>query len=276
MTNSIYTRRHPEDLIILSQPERMTFYNLAATCATCESPRVSIDDRTCVADLWASNEPITEKLASIFYEMKYPEYSEEVKKVQIFPVVYFVSQEERNSAKDIEELENKFYLSSALMVYPSSKSTDEFISIKGVPYHEAPVKINYNIILEQSLDGYVVPLKEIIAINLTSALNYNRGIRNMNHLNFDIEICLPESLLDEIRRDSNNKDEFETEYSLVRFLGARFGDNSEDFLNKFNQDRVSLKILPDATPKNRKDNFPAVYWEIMEAYETSFKSNPIW
>ena len=59
----------------------------------------------------------------------------------------------------IEELENKYILNSALMVYRSGKHPESNVSVAKTDYNNVKVKMNYNIVLEQSLDGVVLPIR---------------------------------------------------------------------------------------------------------------------
>ena len=98
------------DRYLQSQPERLTFHNLAYVSAWCAQPRLSFNDKTLETDVWAANDVVSEKLGKIFYE-NYMGFSEfELERLDTYPVIYLVSKEERKSMTGMEELENKFIL----------------------------------------------------------------------------------------------------------------------------------------------------------------------
>lgn len=104
-----------QDKYLVSQPERLTYYNLQTVCALCVQPKVSYDDRAKVTDVWAANEIINQKLSEIFYNTKMGDDEFRITHLDIYPVVYLVSKDERKSMRGIEELENKFILNSVLL-----------------------------------------------------------------------------------------------------------------------------------------------------------------
>lgn len=268
-----------EDRIFFHQPERLTFYNLQNTCALCRTGRTMVTTHRKygnILDIWGSNDYCTGYLSNAFANMQKKDYNEKVYKLEIYPVVYMVSEEERKSMAGIEELENKYILNSALMVYRSGKHPESNVSVAKTDYNNVKVKMNYNIVLEQSLDGVVLPIRELIARMTVSAINYNRSIKFVPHQDMIIELCIPQSVMDEIRieQDSDQTD-FDSEALLIKLLANVLGPDFGSFSNKFNKDKFKIRIIDDSTEVKADNNLPAVYRELTDVYRGSFVSNPL-
>lgn len=269
------------DRYLQSQPERLTFHNLAYVSAWCAQPRLSFNDRTLETDVWAANDVVSEKLGKIFYE-NYMGFSEfELERLDIYPVIYLVSKEERKSMTGMEELENKFILSTALLTYCIVRTTTvETVNEEtGEPeFKQIKNNINYSIILEQSLDGYVVPLKEIIVMLFNSAINYNRGIKYVPHKDMQIVLNLPKTIKSEIddRFPNESDNPFNSPRALVDYINHTYQEEAEAYENKYNQDNLYIEVTDDTTVNKLHRNFPTPYIEIMEAYKGSFRCNPMY
>lgn len=266
------------DKYLVSQPERLTYYNLANVSALCIQPRVSYDSTANVTDIWAANEIINQKLGEVFYNTKMGNEEFKITELDIYPVVYLVSKDERKSMRGIEELQNKFILNSALLVYRCVRTIYEDVL---TPEGEMTTvvrkqNINYSAIIEQSLDGYVIPLKEIVVMMFNSAINYNRALKWVPHKEMKINLVLPKTLKDEIDslKDDSEIDPFLDSVALMDFIEREYKDEMESIVNKFNADNLTIRIDDDSTAVKYRRNMPNPYKDIMTAYKTSFRCNP--
>lgn len=267
-----------QDKYLVSQPERLTYYNIANVAALCIQPRVSYDNVSNVTDIWAANEIVNQKLSEVFYNTKMGNDEFRITDLDIYPVIYLVSKDERKSMRGIEELENKFILSSALLVYRCERTVfEDVVTPEGLTTKvKRKYSINYSAVIEQSLDGYVIPLKEIVVMLFNSAINYNRGIKWVPHKDMRINLVLPKTLKEEIdsRADKAEIDPFLDAMSLMDFIEKEYGEEMESIQNKFNVDNLTIRIDDDSTKMKYRKNMPAPYVDIMEAYRTSFRCNP--
>lgn len=275
-----------QDQFFQSQPERITYYNLGATCAMCLTPRIAYNDVTGVRDVWASNETVNNEVGRIFYEQKMRNPLFACNEVNIYPLIYMVNKEERNSMRGIEELENKYFLSAVIIEYPvyryTYKQSYDELKDKPIPYLRkiavGEYRTNYTAVVEQSLDGYVVPPKELVAMLVNTAINYNRGIKWVPHKEIKINLCMPKSLIAEIDDHLGNDEEnpFKESTDLMKFLAVQFGEDSiRDLENKFSASNLVIKEIDDSTESRIVKNLPLVYREVMDSFSTSFRSNPI-
>lgn len=275
-----------QDQFFQSQPERITYYNLGSTCAMCLTPRVAYNDATGVRDVWASNETVSNEVGRIFYEQKMRNPLFSCNEVNIYPLIYMVNREERTSMRGIEELENKYFLSAAIIEYPVYRYTykQPYDELKDKPIPElrklatGEYRTNYTAVIEQSLDGYVVPPKELVAMLINTAINYNRGIKWVPHKDIRINLCMPKSLIAEIEDHlkAGEVNPYGTSTSVMEFLAAEFGEDSiKDLENKFSKSNLVIKEIDDSTDSRMVKNLPLVYREVMDSFSTSFRSNPI-
>jgi hypothetical protein len=275
-----------QDQFFQSQPERITYYNLGSTCAMCLTPRVAYNDATGVRDVWASNETVSNEVGRIFYEQKMRNPLFSCNEVNIYPLIYMVNREERTSMRGIEELENKYFLSAAIIEYQVYRYTykQPYDELKDKPIPElrklatGEYRTNYTAVIEQSLDGYVVPPKELVAMLINTAINYNRGIKWVPHKDIRINLCMPKSLIAEIEDHLKDGEvnPYGTPTGVMEFLAAEFGDDSiKDLENKFSKSNLVIKEIDDSTDSRMVKNLPLVYREVMDSFSTSFKSNPI-
>ena len=274
-----------QDQFFQAQPERITYYNLGSTCAMCLTPRIAYDESTGVRDVWASNETVNIEMGKLFYETKMKSPYHGCKEVNIYPVIYNVSVSERNSMRGIEELENKYYLSAVLIEYPTFRHVYdiEYDDLKVMGKRAlkesrvATYQTNYVAIVEQSLDGYVVPQKEIVAMLVNTAINYNRAMKWVPHKDIKINLCMPKTLVAEIEdslKDGENNP-FRSTTSLVDFMKMEYGEESiRDMSNKLSVENLRIKEVDDTTECRMAKNLPLTYREVMEAFKTSFRSNP--
>ena len=179
------------DMRMASQPERLTFHNMAYVFSTCEEPRVTFDDKTGITDVWAANDVVSNKLSNIFWDIQTGGTSHKFLGLDVYPILYLVSSEERKSMEGIETLENKYILSAVMLTYRV-----EHISNKTNPTTKTVA--NYSIILEQSLDGFLVTLKQVMVMLLNTAINYNRAIKHCPYQDMKFNIVIPLTLMDEI------------------------------------------------------------------------------
>lgn len=275
-----------QDQFFQSQPERITYYNLGSTCAMCLTPRVAYNDATGVRDVWASNETVSNEVGRIFYEQKMRNPLFSCNEVNIYPLIYMVNREERTSMRGIEELENKYFLSAAIIEYPVYRYTykQPYDELKDKPIPElrklatGEYRTNYTAVIEQSLDGYVVPPKELVAMLINTAINYNRGIKWVPHKDIRINLCMPKSLIAEIEDHlkEGEVNPYGTPTGVMEFLAAEFGEDSiKDLENKFSKSNLVIKEIDDSTDSRMVKNLPLVYREVMDSFSTSFRSNPI-
>lgn len=275
-----------QDQFFQSQPERITYYNLGSTCAMCLTPRVAYNDATGVRDVWASNETVSNEVGRIFYEQKMRNPLFSCNEVNIYPLIYMVNREERTSMRGIEELENKYFLSAAIIEYPVYRYTykQPYDELKDKPIPElrklatGEYRTNYTAVIEQSLDGYVVPPKEQVAMLINTAINYNRGIKWVPHKDIRINLCMPKSLIAEIEDHLKDGEvnPYGTPTGVMEFLAAEFGEDSiKDLENKFSKSNLVIKEIDDSTDSRMVKNLPLVYREVMDSFSTSFRSNPI-
>lgn len=275
-----------QDHFFQSQPERITYYNLGSTCAMCLTPRVAYNDATGVRDVWASNETVSNEVGRIFYEQKMRNPLFSCSEVNIYPLIYMVNREERTSMRGIEELENKYFLSAAIIEYPVYRYTykQPYDELKDKPIPElrklatGEYRTNYTAVIEQSLDGYVVPPKELVAMLINTAINYNRGIKWVPHKDIRINLCMPKSLIAEIEDHLKDGEvnPYGTPTGVMEFLAAEFGEDSiKDLENKFSKSNLVIKEIDDSTDSRMVKNLPLVYREVMDSFSTSFRSNPI-
>lgn len=275
-----------QDQFFQSQPERITYYNLGSTCAMCLTPRVAYNDATGVRDVWASNETVSNEVGRIFYEQKMRNPLFSCNEVNIYPLIYMVNREERTSMRGIEELENKYFLSAAIIEYPVYRYTykQPYDELKDKPITElrklatGEYRTNYTAVIEQSLDGYVVPPKELVAMLINTAINYNRGIKWVPHKDIRINLCMPKSLIAEIEDHLKDGEvnPYGTPTGVMEFLAAEFGEDSiKDLENKFSKSNLVIKEIDDSTDSRMVKNLPLVYREVMDSFSTSFRSNPI-
>lgn len=275
-----------QDQFFQSQPERITYYNLGSTCAMCLTPRVAYNDATGVRDVWASNETVSNEVGRIFYEQKMRNPLLSCNEVNIYPLIYMVNREERTSMRGIEELENKYFLSAAIIEYPVYRYTykQPYDELKDKPIPElrklatGEYRTNYTAVIEQSLDGYVVPPKELVAMLINTAINYNRGIKWVPHKDIRINLCMPKSLIAEIEDHLKDGEvnPYGTPTGVMEFLAAEFGEDSiKDLENKFSKSNLVIKEIDDSTDSRMVKNLPLVYREVMDSFSTSFRSNPI-
>jgi hypothetical protein len=275
-----------QDQFFQSQPERITYYNLGSTCAMCLTPRVAYNDATGVRDVWASNETVSNEVGRIFYEQKMRNPLFSCNEVNIYPLIYMVNREERTSMRGIEELENKYFLSAAIIEYPVYRYTykQPYDELKDKPIPElrklatGEYRTNYTAVIEQSLDGYVVPPKELVAMLINTAINYNRGIKWVPHKDIRINLCMPKSLIAEIEDHLKDGEvnPYGTPTGVMEFLAAEFGEDSiKDLENKFSKSNLVIKEIDDSTDSRMVKNLPLVYREVMDSFSTSFRSNPI-
>lgn len=275
-----------QDQFFQSQPERITYYNLGSTCAMCLTPRVAYNDVTGVRDVWASNETVSNEVGRIFYEQKMRNPLFSCNEVNIYPLIYMVNREERTSMRGIEELENKYFLSAAIIEYPVYRYIykQPYDELKDKPIPElrklatGEYRTNYTAVIEQSLDGYVVPPKELVAMLINTAINYNRGIKWVPHKDIRINLCMPKSLIAEIEDHLKDGEvnPYGTPTGVMEFLAAEFGEDSiKDLENKFSKSNLVIKEIDDSTDSRMVKNLPLVYREVMDSFSTSFRSNPI-
>lgn len=275
-----------QDQFFQSQPERITYYNLGSTCAMCLTPRVAYNDTTGVRDVWASNETVSNEVGRIFYEQKMRNPLFSCNEVNIYPLIYMVNREERTSMRGIEELENKYFLSAAIIEYQVYRYTykQPYDELKDKPIPElrklatGEYRTNYTAVIEQSLDGYVVPPKELVAMLINTAINYNRGIKWVPHKDIRINLCMPKSLIAEIEDHLKDGEvnPYGTPTGVMEFLAAEFGEDSiKDLENKFSKSNLVIKEIDDSTDSRMVKNLPLVYREVMDSFSTSFRSNPI-
>lgn len=275
-----------QDQFFQSQPERITYYNLGSTCAMCLTPRVAYNDATGVRDVWASNETVSNEVGRIFYEQKMRNPLFSCNEVNIYPLIYMVNREERTSMRGIEELENKYFLSAAIIEYPVYRYTykQPYDELKDKPIPElrklatGEYRTNYTAVIEQSLDGYVVPPKELVAMLINTAINYNRGIKWVPHKDIRINLCMPKSLIAEIEDHLKDGEvnPYGTPTGVMEFLAVEFGEDSiKDLENKFSKSNLVIKEIDDSTDSRMVKNLPLVYREVMDSFSTSFRSNPI-
>nr|DAD57481.1 MAG TPA: hypothetical protein [Bacteriophage sp.] len=275
-----------QDQFFQSQPERITYYNLGSTCAMCLTPRVAYNDATGVRDVWASNETVSNEVGRIFYEQKMRNPLFSCNEVNIYPLIYMVNREERTSMRGIEELENKYFLSAAIIEYPVYRYTykQPYDELKDKPIPElrklatGEYRTNYTAVIEQSLDGYIVPPKELVAMLINTAINYNRGIKWVPHKDIRINLCMPKSLIAEIEDHLKDGEvnPYGTPTGVMEFLAAEFGEDSiKDLENKFSKSNLVIKEIDDSTDSRMVKNLPLVYREVMDSFSTSFRSNPI-
>lgn len=274
-----------QDQFFQSQPERITYYNLGSTCAMCLTPRVAYNETTGVRDVWASNETVNNEVGQIFYERKMHNPQVACDEVNIFPLIYMVNREERTSMRGIEELENKYFLSAVVIEYPTYryayKQPYEELRGKGIPelrkLATGEYRTNYTAVVEQSLDGYVVPPKELVAMLINTAINYNRAIKWVPHKELKINLCMSKSLIAEIEDSLKDGEDnpFANTTSLMKFLSLEFGEDSvRDLENKFAKSNLRIKEIDDSTDARMVKNLPLVYREVMDSFSTSFRSNP--
>lgn len=274
-----------QDQFFQSQPERITYYNLGSTCAMCLTPRVAYNETTGVRDVWASNETVNNEVGQIFYERKMRNPQVACDEVNIFPLIYMVNREERTSMRGIEELENKYFLSAVVIEYPTYRYTYkqpyEELRGKGIPelrkLATGEYRTNYTAVVEQSLDGYVVPPKELVAMLINTAISYNRAIKWVPHKELKINLCMPKSLIAEIEDSLKDGEDnpFANTTSLMKFLSLEFGEDSvRDLENKFAKSNLRIKEIDDSTDARMVKNLPLVFREVMDSFSTSFRSNP--
>lgn len=275
-----------QDQFFQSQPERITYYNLGSTCAMCLTPRVAYNDATGVRDVWASNETVNNEVGKIFYERKMRNPLFACDEVNIYPLIYMVNREERTSMRGIEELENKYFLSAAIIEYPvyryTYKQPYEVLKDKPIPELRklavGEYRTNYTAVVEQSLDGYVIPPKELVAMLVNTAINYNRAMKWVPHKEMKINLCMPKSLIAEIEDGLKDGEDnpFKTVTGLMDFLALEYGEDSiRDLENKFSVSNLRIKEVDDSTDARMVKNLPLVYREVMYSFSTSFRSNPI-
>ena len=275
-----------QDQFFQSQPERITYYNLGSTCAMCLTPRIAYNDNTGIRDVWASNETVNNEVGHIFYERKMRNPLIACDEVNIYPLIYMVNREERASMRGIEELENKYFLSAVIIEYPVYRYTYKVPAeeLKGKPRTElnklaiGEYRTNYTAVVEQSLDGYVVPPKELVAMLINTAINYNRAMKWVPHKEMKINLCMPKSLIAELEDALHEGEEnpFKTVTGLMDFLVMEYGEDSiRDLENKFSVSNLRIKEVDDSTDARMVKNLPLVYREVLYAFATSFRSNPI-
>ena len=257
------------DMRIASQPERLTFHNMAYVFATCEEPRITFDDKTGITDVWAANDVVSNKLSNIFWDVQTGGKSHKFLGLDVYPILYLVSSEERKSMEGIEALENNYILSAVMLTYRV-----EHISNKTNP----PTKTvaNYSIVLEQSLDGFLVTLKQVMVMLLNTAINYNRSIKHCPYQDMKFNIVIPLTLMDEIecRLSETEVNPFMDSGLLVDFLRNHYKAKADQLKNKINFNNVTIDTINDRTIRSMHKNMPTPYLEVMDAFKHSFDSNP--
>ena len=242
---------------------------MAYVFSTCEEPRVTFDDKTGITDVWAANDVVSNKLSNIFWDIQTGGTSHKFLGLDVYPILYLVSSEERKSMEGIEALENKYILSAVMLTYRV-----EHISNKTNPTTKTVA--NYSIILEQSLDGFLVTLKQVMVMLLNTAINYNRAIKHCPYQDMKFNIVIPLTLMDEIecRLSESEVNPFMDSGLLVDFLRNHYKAKADQLKNKINFNNVTIDTINDRTIRSMHKNMPTPYLEVMDAFKHSFDSNP--
>ena len=279
-----------EDVPITVQPSVLTYNNIASVCALSTIPRVSYDSETGINSYWGCNDWVINRLRTIFVNMQKENYNERVLKVEVYPIIYQVSEEERSSMRSVRELEDKYYLSGSLLVFKSYKSTKDDVSISKmseIDIVDKCIAIEYSIFLEQTIDGNPYTVQELATMMIATALNQYRRIEFVPHEKLQIDIITPDSTLDMISHsedatDWSRKNDFI--FFVENNLSAAYDEESACILTKVNPYKVRLSdgkktsiitfgFRNDLTESAEERNFPVSYKEVRSAYYKSFDIN---
>lgn len=275
-----------DDMPITVQPSMLTYNNIASVCALATIPRVSVDTDTGVNSYWASNDWVEQRLRSIFVNMQKQDYNEKIESVDIYPIIYAVSEQEKESMRNVMEIEGKSYLSGVALIFNSKKGWAEDISltkIRKIDWDKCH-DIQYGIFIDQSMDGNPYQIQELILMILTTGFNQYRRINFVPHEKMPINVKMAYSVLDNIkfREDVVLEDKID---AVTQFIKAHLSgsDNPEalavfDRLNpeyeEYNgEDKIAYTFVDDRTELKADRNLPHIYKEIWEAYRNSFDSN---
>ena len=265
---------------IRHQPSILTYHNLANVCALAESPRIIIDTDNGVNSYWAANIPIEDYVGGVFTQMYFGNHLEVCDEVNMYPIIYKVSDEERENMMDVLEIEDKYYLSGVLINYRCRKSQGGPIDM--MPKEKAdnlPV-IEYGIFIDQSIDGAPYNVQELISILLATGLRQHRRIKNCPHEEIPVNIIIPESLA-EMALDVSEENPMSIPAmtaNLRDYIIRKITDNDEDpesnyAVSSINTKVLEISVVKETTKRSKVRTLPLVYDEVYSAYGASFDCN---
>ena len=267
---------------IQKQPSELNFHNLANVCSLCVKSRVAVDTVKEHAYYWAANMPIEEAVSAISVDMQKPRYNEELQELEIFPIVYRVSEQERENMRNVLELEDKYFLNGALLNYRSLKSMSKDVNIKemNIGQKEGLLKVDYSIFLEQTVDGNPYTIQEIVLYMIIGALNQHRRIQYIPHETLPIKIVIPRSIIDIMKEEEEAagvKTLMPTESRLTDYILNKLDGSGDDeatpMFSKIKRELVYFDIVNDKTERAVYEKFPLPYVEIRKCYMNSFDIN---
>lgn len=263
---------------ILHQPEVLTYHNIGNVCSLATTPRVIADVDNDIVSIWGANMPIEDHLSVTFLDELYGIGRERITEVEIYPVVYSLSAEERESSEGILELEDKVNFSGVIVNYKSKKSTSRPIMqmIDDEDLKKYLLNMEYSIFMDQTQDGEPYSPTELLGIVLTSGLNLHRRLKNCPYETMKIKIKIPAStvihcygLEDQEAATSKEIKDTVSEFLVSRLSGEGTGSSGYP-IGRLDKDLISIEIVKDKTVKQKEKNLPVAYNEIMSAYMNSF------